>query len=84
MSSIYHVKFFKSSFKLEDDYEHISDIDKEKISDINSEAFFDFDEDDVVYSYHILRFRTNREIYHYYKKYLVNNHSVLNQFLLVL
>ena len=46
MSSIYHVKFFKSSFKLEDDYEHISDIDKEKISDINSEAFFDFDEDD--------------------------------------
>lgn len=46
MSSIYHVKFFKSSFKLEDDYEHLSDIDKEKISDINSEAFFDFDEDD--------------------------------------
>jgi len=46
MSSIYHVKFFKSSLKLEDDYDQLSDIDKEKISDINSEAFFDFDDDD--------------------------------------
>jgi hypothetical protein len=46
MSSIYQVKFFKSSFKLEDDYDQLSDIDKEKISNINSEAFFDFDEDD--------------------------------------
>jgi hypothetical protein len=31
---------------LEDDYDQLSDIDKEKISNINSEAFFDFDEDD--------------------------------------
>jgi very-short-patch-repair endonuclease len=42
MSSIYQIKFFKSSLKLEDDYDQLSDIDKEKISDINSEAFFDF------------------------------------------
>ena len=46
MSSIYQIKFFKSSLKLEDDYDQLSDIDKEKISDINSEAFFDFDDDD--------------------------------------
>lgn len=54
MSSIYQVKFFKSSFKLEDDYEHLSDIDKEKISDINSEAFFDFDDDFDRYNFFII------------------------------
>jgi type I restriction enzyme S subunit len=48
--------------------------------DLGYSSLIDFDEDDVVYSYHILRFRTNREIYHYFKKYLVNHHSVLNQF----
>lgn len=48
--------------------------------DLGYSSLIDFDEDDVVYSYHILRFRTNKEIYHYFKKYLVNHHSVLNQF----
>jgi type I restriction enzyme, S subunit len=48
--------------------------------DLGYSSLIDFEEDDVVYSYHILRFRTNREIYHYFKKYLINHHSVLNQF----
>jgi type I restriction enzyme S subunit len=48
--------------------------------DLGYSSLIDFDEDDVVYSYHILRFRPYREIYHYFKKYLINHHSVLNQF----
>lgn len=53
MSRIYKVIFNKSSFDLVDDYERLSDIDKEKISDLNVEAFFDFDEDNI-YSFFII------------------------------
>lgn len=48
--------------------------------DLGYSSLIDFDEDDIVYSYHILRFRFNKEVYHFYKKYLVNHFSVLNQF----
>ena len=48
--------------------------------DLGYSSLIDFDEDDIVYSYHILRYRTKKPIYHYYKKYLINHHSVLNQF----
>jgi type I restriction enzyme S subunit len=48
--------------------------------DLGYSSLIDFEENDVVYSYHILRFRTSKEIYHYFKKYLINHHSVLSQF----
>lgn len=48
--------------------------------DLGYSSLIDFDETDIVYSYHILRFRTRKKIYHYFKKYLINHHSVLNQF----
>lgn len=48
--------------------------------DLGYSSLIDFDKSDVVYSYHILRFRFQKEVYHYFKKYFVNHHSVLNQF----
>ena len=48
--------------------------------DLGYSSLIDFDEDDIVYSYHILRYKTRKDLYHYFKKYLVNHHSVLNQF----
>jgi type I restriction enzyme, S subunit len=48
--------------------------------DLGYSSLIDFEEDDFVYSYHILRYKTKKPIYHYYKKYLINHHSVLNQF----
>ena len=48
--------------------------------DLGYSSLIDFDEEGVVYSYHILRFRFRKNIYHYFKKYFVNHHSVLNQF----
>jgi type I restriction enzyme S subunit len=48
--------------------------------DLGYSSLIDFDDNDVVYSYHILRFRSRQLIYHYFKKYLVNHYSVLNQF----
>ncbi len=48
--------------------------------DLGFSSLIDFDEPDIVYSYHILRFKTKRQIHHYFKKYFINHHSVLNQF----
>jgi type I restriction enzyme S subunit len=48
--------------------------------DLGYSSLIDFEENDIVYSYHILRFRTHKNIHHYFKKYLINHHSVLNQF----
>lgn len=48
--------------------------------DLGYSSLIDFEENDIVYSYHILRFRTHNNIHHYFKKYLINHHSVLNQF----
>jgi len=52
----------------------------ETYEDLGYSSLIDFEEDDIVYSYHILRFRNHKSIYHYYKKYFINHHSVLNQF----
>lgn len=48
--------------------------------DLGYSSLIDFEDDDIVYSYHILRYKTKKPIFHYYKKYLINHHSVLNQF----
>jgi len=48
--------------------------------DLGYSSLIDFEEEDIVYSYHILRYKIKKTIHHYYKKYLINHHSVLNQF----
>jgi type I restriction enzyme S subunit len=52
----------------------------ETIDDLGYSSLIDFDDEDVVYSYHIIRFQNKREIYHYFKKYLINHSLVLSQF----
>lgn len=47
MFCIYKIKFTKSSFDLNEDYDRLSDIDKEKIADMNADSFFDYEEDGV-------------------------------------
>ena len=52
----------------------------ETYEDLGYSSLIDFEEDDIVYSYHILRFKNHRPMFHYFKKYFINHHSVLNQF----
>ena len=52
----------------------------ETLDDLGVSSVIDFEEDDIVFSYHIIRFQPSREIFHYFKKYLVNHHSILSQF----
>jgi restriction endonuclease S subunit len=52
----------------------------ETCEDLGVSSLIDFDENDIVYSYHILRFKFLKEVNHYFKKYLGNHNSVYNQF----
>lgn len=47
MFCVYKIKFTKSPFDLNEDYERLSDIDKEKIADMEADSFFDYEEDGV-------------------------------------
>jgi hypothetical protein len=47
MYCVYKIKFTKSPFDLNEDYDRLSDIDKEKIADMNADSFFDYEEDGV-------------------------------------
>lgn len=44
MLSVYKFNFSKSPFDLNDDYDRLSDIDKEKIAEMDAEAFIDYEE----------------------------------------
>jgi hypothetical protein len=46
LTHIYKIKFSKPSYQLNDDYDRLSEIEKEKISNMEAEAFFDMDQDD--------------------------------------
>ncbi len=45
MLSVYKFNFSKSPFDLNDDYDRLSDIDKEKIAEMDAEAFIDYEEE---------------------------------------
>lgn len=49
--SIYKISFFQSTFDLNEEYDRLSDIDKERISEIDAEGFFDFEEGGRYISY---------------------------------
>lgn len=53
MISVYKIKFTKDSFELNEDYERLSDLDKEKIVSMNAFAFFDYEEEDS-YTFFVL------------------------------
>jgi len=50
MLCVYKIKFSKSSFDLVEDYDRLSDIDKEKLADTESESYFEY-EDDGLYTF---------------------------------
>lgn len=46
-SFIYRITFFKSTQELNDDYDRLSENEKEKIANIDAESFFDYEEMDT-------------------------------------
>lgn len=52
----------------------------ETFEDLGLSSVVVFDEPQVVYSYHVVRFRFKKEFDLGFKKYLCNHHGILNQF----
>ena len=52
----------------------------ETIEDIGLSALVNTNLEHTAFSYHVLRFAFSKDFYHQYKKYLCNNHYVLNYF----
>ena len=53
-SCVYRVKFDKSSFELNDEYDRLSDYEKEKISQLDAISFFDCDLEDGRYVCYVI------------------------------
>lgn len=53
MLCVYKIKFSKNSFDLVEDYDRLSDIDKEKLADTESESYFEY-EDDGLYTFYTI------------------------------
>lgn len=53
MTRIYRIRFDKSSYELDKDYERLSEHEKLAISAINPESFFDFNDTDGKYTIYL-------------------------------
>jgi hypothetical protein len=77
-TQLYKIVFNKSSFELNDDYERLSEYEKEIISSMPVDAFFDYDDDDDDYTCFLI---TSIETVKSYVSILNNNlinHKVHN------
>ena len=69
VNHVYKVKYSKSSLELNNDYENLSDFEKESLSELDALSFFDFEEDQKYTCYIIT---TPLELKKY-SKILLNN-----------
>jgi hypothetical protein len=54
MISIFKIKFNKSAYDLNDEYEQLSEHEQERISNLDAEAFFDYDDIDDCYVCYVM------------------------------
>jgi hypothetical protein len=69
MKRVYKVRYSKSSLELNEDYDSLSDFEKEQISELDAEGFFDY-EDNSIYCCYVIS--TPVEVVKY-SKILTNN-----------
>jgi len=70
LKRVYKLNFTKSSYDLNDDYERLSDHEKERISELDADTYFDYDDDNECYVCYVIT--TVQEIERYLK-ILTNN-----------
>jgi hypothetical protein len=63
MTKVYKIKFDKSSFELNDDYERLSDYEKDIISELNTESFFDYENEIGNYVCYVITIPTELDRY---------------------
>ena len=79
LKKVYKLNFKKSSYDLNEDYERLSDHEKERISELDADTYFDYDDDDECYICYVIT--TQQEIDRYLK-ILTNNLCIYNNFYL--
>jgi hypothetical protein len=62
-SNVYKIQFFKSSHKLNEEYEKLSEYDKQKISELEADGFFDYDDDNERYTLYVITSYNNIDTY---------------------
>lgn len=78
MKNLFKLKFNKSSFDLDKDYDNFSESEKVTISSMNPDSFFDFNDDDGLYILYLIFDSTDIDRY---SKILDNNlieHTISN------
>jgi hypothetical protein len=70
LTRVYKLNFTKSSYDLNDDYERLSEHEKERISELDADTYFDYDDDNQCYVCYVVT--TPQEIERYLK-ILTNN-----------
>lgn len=51
---VYKIQFYKSSYQLNDEYERLSEHEKERISELDAEGFFDYNDDNDNYTVYVI------------------------------
>lgn len=51
---VYRIQFYKSSYQLNEDYERLSEHEKERISELDAEGFFDYNDDGDNYTVYVI------------------------------
>jgi hypothetical protein len=69
VNRVYKIRYSKSSLELNDDYDNLSDYEKEQISELDAEGFLDY-EDNNIYCCYVIS--TSVEVVKY-SKILTNN-----------
>ena len=74
LKKVYKLNFKKSSYDLNEDYERLSDHEKERISELDADPYFDYDDDDECYICYVIT--TQQEIDRYLK--ILTNNLIYN------
>ena len=74
LKKVYKLNFKKSSYDLNEDYERLSDHEKERISELDADTYFDYDDDDECYICYVIT--TQQEIDRYLK--ILTNNLIYN------
>jgi hypothetical protein len=76
VNHVYKIKYSKSSLELNEDYQYLSDFEKEAMAELNAISFFDYDDDLQKYTCYIIT--TPLEIKKYSK--ILSNNLILHDF----
>ena len=63
LTHVYKLNFTKSSYDLNDDYERLSDHEKERIAELDAETYFDYDDDNECYTCFVITSQQEIERY---------------------